>query len=63
VSRDVVLSRRREFFPSPIQWRDEFIYFLLVDRFSDGREPERPLLDRRDVAAARPGGPDGEAWR
>ena len=28
----------REFFPSPPAWEDEVLYFLLVDRFSDGTE-------------------------
>ena len=32
------LARGRIFFPSPQHWEDEIIYFLLVDRFSDGRE-------------------------
>jgi hypothetical protein len=27
-----------EYFPSPIDWRDEVLYFLLPDRFSDGNE-------------------------
>jgi glycosidase len=26
------------FFPSPTHWEDEVIYFLMTDRFSDGRE-------------------------
>src|SRR5437868_752014 len=26
------------FTPSPVAWEDEVLYFLLVDRFSDGRE-------------------------
>lgn len=30
------------------------LYFLLVDRFSDGQEASRPLLDRSDRGAARP---------
>lgn len=30
--------REREFFPSPPAWEDEVLYFLLVDRFSDGKE-------------------------
>jgi glycosidase len=29
---------RRQFFPSPSAWEDQVLYFLLVDRFSDGRE-------------------------
>ena len=28
----------RAFHPSPAAWEDEVLYFLLVDRFSDGRE-------------------------
>ena len=32
--------------PSPISWRDQVVYFLLPDRFSDGREADRPAFDR-----------------
>ncbi len=32
--------------PSPRDWRDQSLYFLLPDRFSDGREDTRPLYDR-----------------
>ena len=28
----------REFFPSPAAWEDEVLYFLMLDRFSDGQE-------------------------
>jgi glycosidase len=28
----------RRFFPSPVAWEDQVLYFLLVDRFSDGKE-------------------------
>ena len=28
----------RPFHPSPVTWEDEVLYFLLLDRFSDGRE-------------------------
>ncbi|HEU5321423.1 MAG TPA: alpha-amylase family glycosyl hydrolase, partial [Methylomirabilota bacterium] len=61
--RDVSLPRRQPHHPSPADWRDEVLYFLLPDRFSDGGEDARPLLDRRDLAAARPGLPGGEPWR
>ncbi len=47
--RDVTLPRRVGAFPSPADWRDEVIYFLLPDRFSDGNET-KPLpfeLERR----------------
>jgi glycosidase len=39
--------------PSPPDWRDEVLYFLLPDRFSDGQEHTRPLLDRTRVPAQR----------
>ena len=28
----------RSFFPSPAAWEDQVLYFLMLDRFSDGRE-------------------------
>jgi glycosidase len=31
---------------SPITWRDQVLYFLLPDRFSDGQEAQRPRFDR-----------------
>ena len=48
------------YFPSPIDWRDEVLYFLLPDRFSDGKEAARPLLTRAEIqslrtASSRPG--------
>jgi len=56
VRREVRLPRRQQYTPSPRSWRDEVLYFLLVDRFSDERQ--RPLLDRSDPSAAR-----GPGWR
>ncbi|MCC6145233.1 MAG: alpha-amylase [Candidatus Hydrogenedentes bacterium] len=32
------LTAGRSFHPSPASWEDELLYFLLVDRFSDGKE-------------------------
>jgi glycosidase len=52
--REVLLPRRERYYPSPSDWRDEVLYFLLPDRFSDGREDSRPPLDRTNLAAARP---------
>ena len=60
--REIVLPRRAEYFPSPVDWQDEVLYFLFVDRFSDGREQERPLLDRRRIPAARGDGWSFAAW-
>ena len=62
IREDVRLPRREPHFPSPVDWRDEVLYFLLVDRFSDGREAGRPLLDRRRLAEARPAGWRWDAW-
>jgi glycosidase len=63
VQSDVPLPRRQHYYASPADWRDEVLYFLLVDRFSDGQESNRPLLDRNNRAAARPQGHDGQNWR
>ncbi len=29
---------KREFWPSPSAWEDQVFYFLMLDRFSDGKE-------------------------
>lgn len=59
---DVHLPRRQTYYPSPADWRNEVLYFLLPDRFSDGEEATRPLLNRADLATARPA-IGGQAWR
>ncbi|SFD85899.1 alpha-amylase family glycosyl hydrolase [Nitrosomonas sp. Nm166] len=63
IRSDVSLPRRQQYYPSPADWRDEVLYFLLIDRFSDGQEDRRPLLDRKNRKAARPPGHDGQDWR
>src|SRR5262245_30609944 len=35
---DFISLRQRTFTPSPAAWEDQVLYFLLLDRFSDGRE-------------------------
>jgi len=57
IRSDVALPRRQPYHPSPVDWRNEILYFLLVDRFSDGQEQTRPLLDRQNLGRAR------ESWR
>src|SRR5262249_7634231 len=37
---DFASLTRREFTPSPAAWEDQVLYFLLLDRFSDGQEPD-----------------------
>ena len=39
------LTPRGPVHPSPIDWRDQILYQLLPDRFSDGREDQRPPFD------------------
>lgn len=43
------LTPSGEMFPSPADWRDQFIYFLLVDRFDDNLEhpPYNPSMPPR----------------
>jgi glycosidase len=60
--RDVSFPRRVQTFPSPADWRDEIIYFLLPDRFSDSREATRPILDPGNPAAFRPPSFRFDAW-
>ena len=60
--RGIDLPRRERSFPSPADWRDEIIYFLLPDRFSDGGEASRPLVDPADPAAGREAGFRFDAW-
>lgn len=40
------LRPRGRVFPSPVLWRNHVFYQILPDRFSDGKEQERPLFDR-----------------
>jgi hypothetical protein len=42
--RGIELPRRERYHPSPADWRDETLYFLLPDRFSDGQEESRLLF-------------------
>ena len=60
--REIDLPRRERYFPSPHDWRDEIIYFLLPDRFSDGREATRPMVDASSAAASRDAGFRFDRW-
>jgi glycosidase len=37
---DFASLRQRKYTPSPAAWEDQVLYFLLVDRFSDGQEKD-----------------------
>src|SRR5262245_32058181 len=52
--RSVKLPRRTHGYPSPVDWRDEVLYFLLPDRFSNGVE-SGPPLDPAQRGRSRPG--------
>jgi glycosidase len=45
------LKPRGNVTPSPADWGDQTLYFLLPDRFSDTREPQRPMYDRNNPTA------------
>jgi glycosidase len=47
---------------APTDWRDEVIYFLLPDRFSDGGESDRPLVNPKEPGANRPAGFGWDDW-
>jgi glycosidase len=52
-----------EFFPSPVAWEDEVLYFLMLDRFSDGsehgyRDNAGGVVDDPGTAPFRPGDED-----
>lgn len=42
---EIKLKPRGRVYPSPKSWREQIFYQLLPDRFSDGKEAERPLFD------------------
>jgi glycosidase len=42
----VNINMRAKGHPSPETWRDQMIYFLLPDRFSDGKESQRPVYSK-----------------
>jgi glycosidase len=46
--------------PSPADWGDQVLYFMLPDRFSDGHEGQRPMFDRSYPELCR--SPDRRAW-
>lgn len=51
------------YYPSPVDWAGEVLYFLLPDRFSDGLDQGRPLFDHtRPPASARPAGFRWDQW-
>lgn len=58
---DIDALRGREFFPSPVAWEDQVLYFLMLDRFSSGEEADafRP----EDAESAVRTEEDAARWR
>lgn len=54
------LQPRGQVFPSPILWKNYIFYQILPDRFSDGREAERPMFDYHQPEQYRT--QDKQAW-
>lgn len=50
---NTVRRELRGYYPSPADWRDEVLYFLLPDRFSDGNEAARSLLTQKEIGRLR----------
>ena len=53
---DFASLTRRTFTPSPAAWEDQVLYFLLLDRFSDGKEKDgyRDIADHPVPTGATP---------
>jgi glycosidase len=71
-----VIGSQGNYFPSPTHWEDETLYFLLLDRFSDGNEDNfvdnggntvttgtTPLFTPADRDNAIQNGASAAAWR
>lgn len=53
---DVVIPSRGLSYPSPGDWREEVIYFVLPNHFSDGQEHTRTALNNNNVPFPAGGG-------
>ena len=60
---EITLHIPKETYPSPRDWRDEILYLIIVDRFSDGKESSRKLYEgaKDNESALYEDG--GEKWR
>ena len=46
---DIPALTKKSFFPSPPAWEDQVLYFMLLDRFSDGREQDYSDINNQPV--------------
>ena len=63
------LVENRCFYPSPASWSDEVLYFLFLDRFSDGKEnggfsdiEGNPVIDQQETRKTPLFNPDTDAF-
>jgi glycosidase len=74
--KQVIRDHGGPYFPSPPRWEDEVLYFMLVDRFSDGKEQgfrdlkgnpvasgSTPMFTPSDSGNAVKNETDAAAWR
>jgi len=74
--KQLITGHGAPYFPSPSHWEDEVLYFMLVDRFSDGQEKgfldadgkpvtsgSTPLFTAADSGNAIANDTDAAAWR
>lgn len=59
---EITLHIPKEVHPSPRDWRDQVLYLMIVDRFSDGKEEERELFNPSHEGNAL-AGDGGAKWR
>jgi len=59
--KEIDFKPKNKVFPSPSDWRDQFIYFLLVDRFHNGRD-DIPAYDPETTPLGRDES-EGEKWQ
>jgi glycosidase len=50
--KEITLHIPKEAHASPADWRDQVLYLIMIDRFSDGRESERLLYEPFDSGNA-----------
>src|SRR4051812_38945667 len=60
--KELDFTPRGEVFPSPVDWRDQFLYELMIDRFDDGKS--HPPYDARRAKSQKPLDPkDGKIFQ
>jgi hypothetical protein len=60
---DLAGLRDREFHPSPVAWEDQVLYFLMLDRFSNGEEASIAPFEPADAGNAIATETDAARWR